>query len=166
MTTDLVDFFVNLFNGLDKNIIIFIISLMPILELRGGLIAASLLNLSFYSSFIICFFGNLLPIPFILLFIEKILNWFKRFPKVRKTINKLEMKSMAKSEKIQRFKYMGLFIFVAVPLPGTGAWTGALIAILLGLDKKKSFIAIIFGVLVAGIIMSILSYGVLGSLIR
>lgn len=166
MTADLADFFVNLFSGLDKNLIIFIISLLPILELRGGLIAASLLNLSFYSSFIICYIGNILPVPFILMFIEKILNWLKKFPSIAKIINKLEMKSMSKSEKIQRFKYMGLFLFVAIPLPGTGAWTGALIAILLGLDKKKSFLAILLGVLVAGIIMSILSYGILGSLIR
>lgn len=168
MTESLANFFVNLFGSLNGNIIIFLISLLPILELRGGLIAASLLNLPFTSSFIICLIGNILPIPFILLFLEKIFAILKKSPKIASILNKLEAKSLAKSKDITKYKYiyLGLFLFVAIPLPGTGGWTGALLAILLGLNRKKSFIAITLGIITAGIIMSILSYGILGNIIN
>jgi len=165
MTEALATYFVDLFNGLDKNLIIFVISMLPILELRGGLIAASLLKLPFISSFLICFLGNILPIPFILLFLNKIFELLKKVKWIGKIINKLESKSLSKSDKIQKYKYYGLFLFVAIPLPGTGAWTGAMIATLLNLDKKKSFLTICVGVLVAGIIMSVLSYGILSNII-
>lgn len=165
MTETLANFFVENFSGLNKNIIIFIISMLPILELRGGLIAASLLKLPFISSFIICFIGNILPIPLILLFLNKVFEWLKKNKTIKRWIEKLETKSLSKSDKIQKYKYYGLFIFVAIPLPGTGAWTGSMIAALLNLDRKKSFITILLGVLVAGIIMSILSYGILSNII-
>jgi len=168
MTEALANFFIDIFGGINKNLIVFIISMLPILELRGGLIAATLLKLPFTSSFIICLIGNILPIPFILLFLEKVFTYLKKFPKIAKILNKLEAKSLKKGKDITKYKfvYLGLFLFVAVPLPGTGGWTGALLAILLGLDRKKSFITIMIGILTAGIIMSILSYGVLGNLIN
>jgi len=165
MTESITLFFTDLFGGLSKELVIFLISLMPILELRGGLIAASLLNVEFVKAFIICYIGNILPIPFILLFIRKVFDFLKKFPKCEKIITKLENKTMSKSDKVQKLKYLGLFLFVAIPLPGTGGWTGALLAILLGMDRGKSFITIALGVLTAGIIMSILSYGILGNLI-
>jgi len=168
MTEALANFFIDIFGGINKNLIVFIISMLPILELRGGLIAATLLKLPFTSSFIICLIGNILPIPFILLFLEKVFTYLKKFPKIAKILNKLKDKSLKKGKDITKYKfvYLGLFLFVAVPLPGTGGWTGALLAILLGLDRKKSFITIMIGILTAGIIMSILSYGVLGNLIN
>lgn len=168
MAETLANFFVNLMKGINGNVIIFIISLFPILELRGGLIAASLLNLPFVSSFIICLIGNILPIPFILMFLEKIFSFLKKNAKIEKFLNKLEMHSLSKSKDITKYKYvyLGLLLFVGIPLPGTGGWTGALLAILLGLDKKKSFIAIALGIVLAGIIMSVFSYGILNNIIK
>lgn len=166
MTESLANFFVDLFNGLDKNLIIFIISLLPILELRGGLIAASLLSLPFVSSFVICFVGNILPIPLILLFLNKIFALLRKNNTIKILVDKLEKRSLDKSLQIKKYQYLGLFLFVAIPLPGTGAWTGSMIASLMGMDRWKSFIVISFGVLVAGIIMSIFSYGILANIIK
>lgn len=166
MTETLVNYFVELFKGLDKNLIIFIISLLPILELRGGLIAASLLRLPFVSSFVICFVGNILPIPLILLFLDRVFELLKKNKVIKKLIDKLEKRSLDKSEQIKKYQYFGLFLFVAIPLPGTGAWTGSMLASLMGMNRRKSFVAIALGVLGAGIIMSIFSYGILSNIIK
>ena len=119
-------------NALDGKIapelIAFIVSLLPVLELRGGLIAAKLMNIEFWKAFVICYVGNMLPIPFILLFIRKIFNFLKRFKKFEKLIDKLEARSLRKADKVKKYRLWGLFLFVAIPLPGTGAWTGALVA--------------------------------------
>lgn len=149
-----------------KYLIVFITSMLPILELRGGLIVASLLNLPMWQSFLVCLIGNVIPIPLILWFITPIFGKLKQIKGLRNVVNRLEKKAKSKQEKIENLKYIGLFLFVGIPLPGTGAWTGCLIAALLDLDKKKSFIAAFLGVLLAGIIMLILSYGILGNLIR
>lgn len=171
MAENLAKSLVGVFGGLTalkygKELIVFIISMLPILELRGGLIAASLLNLNIVSSFIICFIGNILPVPFILWFITPIFDKLKKTKKLSKFVNKLENKAMSKKDQIEKYQYWGLMLFVGIPLPGTGAWTGCLIAALLGMDKKKSFLFTILGVLMAGIIMLILSFGVLGNIIR
>ena len=170
MTEKFAKLMVKLFGGLGgaligKYITIFIISLMPILELRGGLIAAKLLGLPATTSFIICFIGNILPIPLILWLIDPIFNFLRRWKFFDKFITWCEKKAHSKKEQIERLKYIGLFLFVGIPLPGTGAWTGCLIASLLGMDKKKSLIAAICGVVLAGIIMLIFSYGLLGLVI-
>lgn len=161
----LVNFFIGLFHGIGKEGIIFIISLMPILELRGGLLAASVLKIPYVRALIICIIGNLLPIPFVLMFLEYIFHLMEKWKPTKKVVKWLEKKGNSKRSQIDKYGYLGLILFVGVPLPGTGAWTGSLVAILLGLDKKKSFICIIIGVLLASIIMSILSYGILGNLI-
>ena len=161
----LVEFFIDLFGGISKDIIIFIISLMPILELRGGLLAASLLDVEFIRAAIICILGNVLPIPFVLLFLKYVLDILSKWKVTKKIVNWLEKKVEDKREQIDKYGYWGLVIFVGIPLPGTGAWTGALLAIMLGLDRKKSFVCILLGVLMAAVIMSILSYGILGNLI-
>lgn len=171
MAENLAKSLVGVFGGLTalkygKELIVFIISMLPILELRGGLIAASLLNLNIVSSFIICFIGNILPVPFILWFITPIFDKLKKTKKLSKFVNKLENKAMSKKDQIEKYQYWGLMLFVGIPLPGTGAWTGCLIAALLGMDKKKSFLFTTLGVLMAGIIMLILSFGVLGNIIR
>ena len=163
MTETIVNFFIELFGGINKNILIFIVSMLPIIELRGGLIAATLLEVKFIQAFIICFIGNILPVPFILLLIEKIFELLKKWNPTKKIVTKLETKTLSKKEQIDKYGYLGLLLFVGIPLPGTGAWTGTLLAVLLHLNKKKSFIAISLGVLLAGIIMSILSYGILGN---
>ncbi|MEE3343044.1 MAG: small multi-drug export protein [Bacilli bacterium] len=161
----LVSFFIHLFKGLNKDLVIFIISLMPILELRGGLLAASLLKVPYIRALIICLIGNVLPIPFVLLFLEKILEILGRWKPTKKIVRWLEKKADSKRGQIDRYGYLGLILFVGIPLPGTGAWTGSLVAIMLGLNRKKSFICIIIGVIIASIIMSILSYGIIGKLL-
>ncbi len=165
MAESLAEFFVTALDGkVSSEIIAFIVSLFPILELRGGLIAAKLMNVEFIKAFIICFIGNMLPIPFILFFIRKIFNFLKRFEKIGKLIDKLEAKSLSKADNVRKYKLWGLFIFVAIPLPGTGAWTGALIADLLGIRIKEALPTIAAGVFVAGLIISALSYGLFGLL--
>lgn len=154
----LVNFFIDTFSGLDKNIVTFIISLFPLLELRGGLIAAAVLKVPYIRALFLCLLGNMLPIPFILLFVTKVFDILKQTKLFKPMVQKLEAKAMGKSEKIQKYEFMGLMLFVGIPLPGTGAWTGALIAALLGVKLKKSIPAIICGVLLAGVIMSCITY--------
>ncbi len=163
MTEAITDYLVGLFQGsIPKELIIFIISMFPVLELRGGMIAAKLLDVELLKAFVICYLGNILPIPFILLFIRRIFQFLKRFNKIGGLIEKLEVRSMRKSEKVKRWRNWGLLAFVAIPLPGTGGWTGALIAALLDIRIKSSFPIIALGVLIANLIMSAFSYGLLG----
>jgi len=162
----LIEKIVELFGGLGKEIVVFIVSLLPILELRGGLIAASILDVNFLPAYIISILGNVLPIPLVLLFLERIFNWFKKFSWTKKIITKLEKKILSKKNQIEKYGYWGLMLFVGIPLPGTGAWTGSGLAVLLNLDKKKSFVYIILGVVMASIIMSLFSYGILDKIIR
>ncbi len=167
MTQKLASFLVGLFGGLSgslfgKYLVVFILSMIPILELRGGLIAASLLDLPMWQSFLICFIGNIIPIPFILWLINPIFRKMRNWKYLGKVVKWCENKANSKKEQIENLKYLGLFLFVGIPLPGTGAWTGCLIAALLNMDKKKSLIAAFLGVILAGIIMLIFSYGVLG----
>lgn len=163
MTEAITDYIVALFQGsIPKELIIFIISMLPVIELRGGMIAAKLLGVQLWKAFIICYFGNILPIPFILLFIRRIFHFLKKFGPTEKLVNKIELRSMRKSEKVQRSRNLGLLAFVAVPLPGTGGWTGALIAALLDIRIRTSFPIIAIGVLIANLIMSVFSYGLLG----
>ncbi len=158
-------FTLNLGPYISSKAVIFIISLMPILELRGGLLAASLLKVPEIEAIPICIIGNILPIPFILLFIKKIFKCMKNFKIFRGLIEKLETRAMGKSDTIKKYEFWGLMFFVGIPLPGTGAWTGALIASLLGIDIKKSSLAILGGIAMATVIMYIISYGLLGSII-
>lgn len=149
-------------DNLGSEFIIFLISMTPILELRGGLLAAKILNnISWQTALPICIIANLLPIPFVLLFIKKIFKWLKNTRFV-KAIDRFEQRLKRKSESVLKYETFGLFLFVAIPLPGTGAWTGAMVASLLEMPLKNSIISIFFGVISAGIIMTLLSYGVLG----
>lgn len=168
----IINYIINLFSGLTgsafgREIVVFIISLMPILELRGGLIAAALLKVEPAVGYIISIIGNTIPVPFILLFITKILDWMERskFKFIKKVATWIRKKADKNKGKIEKYGYVGLIMFVGIPLPGTGAWTGCLIASLLGLDRKKSFFCTMAGILIASIIMMILSYGILSNLI-
>ena len=145
---------------------VFIISMIPILELRGGLLAASLLKISAAKALPICIVGNVIPIPFILLFIRQIFKWMKKTKLFRGLIIKMENRAMGKSDQIKRYEFLGLLLFVGIPLPGTGAWTGALIASLLEVDIKKSSIAILCGLFMASAIMYIVSYGIVGNVVH
>ena len=149
-----------------KEFIIFLIYMVQILELRGGLLAAgpALLDVPMWQAIPICFIGNLVPIPFILLLITKIFDWMKGTKKLKPLVEKLEHKAMNQSANIEKYEFWGLVAFVGIPLPGTGAWTGALIAALLGIRFRKAFPAIVLGLVVATVIMTILSYTVLGTI--
>lgn len=171
MAEAIVNYILNLFNGFSnlkfgKEILVFIISMMPILELRGGLIAASLLGLSATRGFIICLIGNIIPIPFILWLITPIFNWLKSRKTFKGFVEKIERKALNKKDRIERLQYIGLLLFVGIPLPGTGGWTGSLIAALLDMNRKKAFLTIMLGILMAGGIMMLLSYGILDNLIH
>ena len=156
-------FVTNLEGSMARELIVFLVSLMPILELRGGIIAGFALQMEWLPTFLIAFVGNLIPIPFILLFIRYIFKVLKKTP-MRSFVHWCERKADQKSEQIRKYAYLGVFLFVAIPLPGTGAWMGALISALLNMDPKKTFPVIMMGVLTAGIIVSVLSFGVLGSI--
>ena len=163
----LVNWFTNtLGQHISREMVIFIISMIPILELRGGLLAASLLNVSMAKAIPICILGNIIPIPFILLFIKQIFKWLKKTKLFRGLIIKMENRAMGKSDQIKKYEFWGLVLFVGIPLPGTGAWTGSLIASLLDVDIKKSSLAIFCGIIMATVIMYVVSYGVLGSLVH
>ena len=152
-------------HGLSGELVALIISMVPLLELRGGLLAASLLNVSILKAVPLCILGNVIPVPFILLFITPIFTAMKKTKLFRPLVEKIEKKAMSKSDKIEKGYFWGLALFVGIPLPGTGAWTGALIAALLGIPVKKALPAILLGILIATIIMSAVSYGLLGALL-
>ena len=161
MVESIVTFMVNLFAGLGnipfgKELIVFIISLMPILELRGGLIAASLLGLDPLRSYIIAIIGNIIPVPFILWLINSILEWMRHSKHFHKVAKWLDKKVDKHKGQIEKYGFIGLVLFVGIPLPGTGAWTGCLIASVLEMDRKKAFIATLIGIFIASIIMMII----------
>ena len=167
MTEKLVEWFVvNLGGKLTKEVVVFIISLFPILELRGGLLAAgpAFLDVPVNVAMPLCIIGNLLPIPFILLLICPIFDWMRGTKYFRPLVEKLEKKAMSKKDRIEKYEFWGRLFFVGIPLPGTGAWTGSLIAALLGMDKKKTFGAIVCGVLLASVIMYLISYVFIGGI--
>jgi len=143
-----------------EELVAFVISLLPVLECRGGMIAARLMEIPFIKAFLICYLGNMLPIPFIILFIRKIFEILRRFSFFEKIIVKLEAKTAKNKDKVLKYESWGLLLFVAIPLPGTGGWTGALMAALLDIRFKRALPIIALGVLIAGFIMSGLTYGI------
>lgn len=170
MVEGIVSTIVDLFSGLSnipfgKELLVFIISLMPILELRGGLIAAALLNINPISSYIISIIGNIIPVPFILWFINYILSWMRNSKRFKKIAIWLDKKVNKHKSQIEKYGFWGLVLFVGIPLPGTGAWTGCLIASVLEMNRKKAFLATMIGIFMASIIMMIISFGVIGSLV-
>lgn len=145
-------------HGIPDWLVVFIISVCPILECRLGMFTAIvLLGMNPFVGFLISFIGNIFPIPFILLLINWIFEVLKKVPGIKNLIFWLENKTLKKRDKIDKYGIWGLLLFVAIPLPGTGGWTGALLASLLKLDKKKSFGVISIGVFIAGLIITILS---------
>ena len=148
--------------NLAPELVVFLVSMLPVLELRGGLIVAAVLSVPWYTALPICLLGNMLPIPFVLLFIRKIFNWLSRFEWCAKLIDRFEKRVLKKGSKMQTRWLIGLYLFVAIPLPGTGAWTGALAADLFDIRFKNALPVIFLGVLSAGIIMLVLSYFIPG----
>ena len=155
----------NLGGKISPELIIFLVSMIPILELRGGLIVASLLQVDMWTAIPICIIGNIIPVPFILLLITRIFALLKKTKTFNGVVTSLENRAMKKSTKLERGEFVGLMLFVGIPLPGTGAWTGSLIAALLGIPLKKAVPAILLGIGIATVIMCLISYGVIGQVI-
>ena len=143
---------------------VFFISMLPIIELRGPIPVGVGMGLPFINTYLVAAIGNMLPVPVILLLVKPVLQYMARFKVFEKLVNFVLEKGHAAGAKFGNAKYWALYTFVAIPLPGTGAWTGSLAAALLDLDKGKSFVAVFAGVLTAGIIMGIVSYGLLGAI--
>jgi uncharacterized membrane protein len=137
------------------------ISMLPIVELRGGLPAGVAMGLPIPVAFAAAFVGNMIPVPFIILFIRKIFVFIRRYlPKLAHIIDRIEAKGLAKSKRVLDYQTWGLLLFVAIPLPGTGAWTGSLIAAMLDMRLKRAVPVITLGVVIAGCIITALTYGV------
>ena len=150
----------SIFNFLSKELTVLFTASLPIIELRGAIPVGISLGLSPLHATIISFIGSMIPVPFILFTIRPIFNYLKETRTFKKLIHSLTDKSLNKSGKIQKYGAWGLFIFVAIPLPGTGVWSGSLAAALLDMRFKWAFPAIFFGNLVAGILIMLLSNGV------
>ncbi len=146
-----------------NHLYVFLISMVPIIELRGAIPVGAVMGLPLWSNYLVAVLGNLLPVPFILLFIRKILEWMKTTKRLAKIALWLEEKAQKGVKKVEKYAALGLFAFVAIPLPGTGAWTGALIAALFEMKPRYAMLSILCGVLTAGVIMSLASYGLVGA---
>ena len=162
----IVAFIISIFGvNAGKIIGIFFISLLPVIELRGSIPIGYYQGLPWYTNMITSIIGNILPVPFILLFVVKVFEFMKKRNIMVNVIEKIEKRAMSRSESIANKEFLGLMLFVAIPFPGTGAWTGALIAALLQFDRKKSFVYIFIGVLIAASLVTLGVYGVIGFLV-
>ena len=137
-----------------KMLLTMLVSMIPIIELRGGLPFGVALGLPYYLAFPAAVAGNLIPAPFIIVYIRRVFELMRKYlPRLNGLVDKLEKKAHLKGKKVQKYQYIGLWLFVAIPLPGTGAWTGSLAAAFLGMRLKKAMPAVVLGVLTAGCIM-------------
>ena len=143
---------------------VFLVSMIPLIEERGGLILARMLGIPMWEAVFWCVLGNSVPIPFILLLIEKVIHWMAGHH-LSGVAEWLIRKAEKNKPKIDRYGFLGLMLFVGIPLPGTGAWTGSLVASLFDMDLKKASISILLGIFLAAVIMTLFSYGLLGNLI-
>ena len=144
---------------------VIICSMIPIIELRGAIPLGAFLGLPWWQSYLFALLGNMIPVPFILLFIKKFIAWMQRsrvkfFNKVG---NWLINKAEKNREKIEKYAFWGVCLFVAVPLPVTGAWTGSLVASVIGMKPWKAFLSCLIGVMLAGVVMTLASYGVVAA---
>ncbi len=138
-----------------------LVSMIPVVELRGGIPFGVAAGLPVWAAFIAAVIGNLIPVPFIIVYIRRIFQWMRRrMPRLNSLVDKLEQKAHLKGQKVTKYKYLGLMLFVAIPLPGTGAWTGSLAAAFLDMPLRKAIPSVVVGVLIAGMAISILTYGV------
>lgn len=140
---------------------LFLVSMIPLIELRGSVILGAALQMPWTQVLPICIIGNLLPIPFVLIFGKKLIDWLKTVPMLSGLAHRYEEKLLSKRDQVEKYATWGLCLFVAIPLPGTGAWSGAALASILGMRIKHSLPAIVLGVCIAGIIMTVSSYGLL-----
>ena len=137
-----------------------LISMVPVLELRGAIPIATAHGLNFWVAIVCAIIGNLIPVPFIIVFIRKIFELIRKWSsKLDNVVTKLEERAHKKSDVVLKYAFWGLVVLVAIPLPGTGAWTGALVAAMLNMRLRKAFPAIALGVIIAAVIVSVVTYG-------
>lgn len=138
-----------------------LVSMVPVVELRGGIPFGVAAGLPVWAAYLAAVVGNMLPVPFIVVYIRRIFQWMRRrLPRLDRLVDRLEDKAHLKGQTVARYKYLGLAIFVAIPLPGTGAWTGALVAAFLDMPLRKAIPSIFIGVVAAGFLISALTFGV------
>lgn len=140
-----------------KYLITFLISMVPVIELRGAIPIALAKDIEPWVAFMLAVFGNMLPVPFILLFVRSVFQWMKKYEKLGRIVTKLEARAESKSESVRKYELVGLCILVAIPLPGTGAWTGALVAALMKMRIRRALPTIFVGVVIAGVIVTLVS---------
>ena len=141
-------------------IITFLMAMVPVVELRGAIPYGVIAGLSVHEAFVLAVIGNLLPIPFLVVFTRKVFEWLRtKSDGLDRLVRRLEAKADKNKELVEKSEFFGLMLLVAIPLPGTGAWTGALVAAMLDMRLKRAMPAIILGVLVAGVIVTTLTYG-------
>lgn len=137
-----------------------LVAMIPVVELRGGIPFGVALGLTHWEAFLSAVIGNLIPLPFIVVYIRRIFQWMRRhLPALNSLVDKLEKKAHLKGRKVSKYKFLGLLIFVAIPLPGTGGWTGALAAAFLDMPLRKALPAMIAGVFIAGFLVTGITYG-------
>jgi len=158
--------FLNWFNAtlgqhISPELSVLLVSMLPVIEERGGLILAKMLMIPLWRGAIFCIIGNIIPVPFVLLGIKKLMHWM-RDHHLGGFVGWLEGRVEKNKDSIEKYGFWGLMLFVGIPLPGTGAWTGSMIAAVLDMDVKKASVAVFLGVLLAAVIMCIVSYGGLG----
>ena len=147
-----------------KLLITFLISMVPVIELRGAIPSAIAMDIEPWLACTLSVIGNMIPVPFILLFIRKIFVWMKRYEKLEKIVTKLENRAASKSESVKKYELIGLCLLVAIPLPGTGAWTGALVAALMDMRFRRALPIIFLGVVIAGIVVTLVTTLGIGAL--
>ena len=138
----------------------FLVAMVPVVELRGAIPFGVVRGLNLWTAIIASILGNLIPVPFIILFIRKIFAWMRaHMPKLDGLVLRMEKKAEKNRAAVEKYALWGLVILVAIPLPGTGAWTGALVAAMMEMRLKRAFPAIAIGVAIAGVIVSVITYG-------
>ena len=131
--------------------------MVPVIELRGAIPIALAKDIEPWVAFMLAVFGNMLPVPFILVFVRSVFQWMKKYEKLGRIVTKLEARAESKSESVRKYELVGLCILVAIPLPGTGAWTGALVAALMKMRIRRALPTIFVGVVIAGVIVTLVS---------
>lgn len=138
----------------------FLVAMVPVVELRGAIPFGVVRGLNLWTAIIASVLGNLVPVPFIILFIRRIFAWMRaHMPKLDGLVTRMEKKAEKNRAAVEKYAFWGLAILVAIPLPGTGAWTGALVAAMMEMRLKRAFPAIVIGVAIAGVIVSVVTYG-------
>lgn len=149
--------------GAGREAALFVVSMLPLIELRGAVPLGLATGMPWYQVLPICYVGNLLPIPFVMIFGVRLIDWLSTLKPFRKVATRYKEKLLSKSGSVTKYERIGLLLFVAVPLPGTGAWSGAVIAALLKMPFRKAFLSIACGVIIAGLLMTLGTSGVLGA---